>query len=180
MGLFSRNQKKEAELNGNLQDDVIRDIREIRHNLLQTVNSAVIAAKYMEIITASSDNINAKISPEYLDLVPAITAKSGDEVAIEPKEEGKEGINPKAEGNEGTRRKANDELRAEILARTWIGLDGDIAMILPKNRVGINTDPEILQLHKANVDVAVQNWRYFLDTMIKGVQILAGFTLPVR
>lgn len=170
MGLFSRNKKKGIEPNGNLQDDIIIDINEIRRNLLQTVNSAVIAAKYMEIITASSDNINAKISPEYLDLVPAITARSGDDVAIEPKEK----------GNEGTRKKASDELSAEILARTWIGLDGDVAMILPKSRAGIDTNPEILQLHKANVDVAVQNWRYFLDTMIKGVQILAGITLPVR
>jgi hypothetical protein len=51
-------------------------------------------------------------------------------------------------------------------------------MILPRNRAGI--DPEVLQLHKANVDVAVQNWRYFLDTMIKGIQILAGYTLPAR
>lgn len=170
MGLFSRNQKKETEPIGNLQDDIIIDLKEIRHNLLQTVNSAVIAAKYMEIITASSDNINAKISSEYLDLVQGITARSGDHVAIESKVEGKE----------DTREKKTDELSAEILARTWIGLDGDIAMILPKSRAGIDTDPEILQLHKANVDVAVQNWRYFLDTMIKGVQILAGITLPVR
>ena len=170
MGLFNRNQKKETEQIGNQQADIILDINKIRRNLLQTVNSALIAAKYMEIITASSDNINAKISPEYLDLIPAITARSGEDVAIEAKEDGKE----------DTRKKANDELSAEILARTWIGLDGDVAMILPKGRAGIGTDPEILQLHKANVDVAVQNWRYFLDTMIKGVQILAGITLPLK
>jgi hypothetical protein len=157
-------QKKESEWNGNQS----LDINAIRNNLLQTVNSAVLAAKYMEIVTASSDNINGKIDDRHQDLVQAITARSGNEVTTEPK----------AEGKEVTRIKATDELRAEILARTWIGLDGDVAMILPKNRVGI--DPEILQLHKANVDVAVQNWRYFLDTMIKGVQILAGYTLAPR
>ncbi len=162
---FSRRQKKEAELNG-IQP---LDIRDITNNLLQTVNSAVIAAKYMEIITASSDNINGKIDPQYQDLVEAITARSGSVVATEPN----------AEGKEASRIKTNDELRAEILARTWIGLDGDVAMILPKNR-GAGIDPEVLQLHKANVDVAVQNWRYFLDTMIKGVQILAGYTLTAR
>jgi hypothetical protein len=161
---FSRRQKKEVERN----DNPPLVIGDITNNLLQTVNSAVIAAKYMEIVTALSDNINGKIDPQYQDLVEAITARSGNVVATESN----------AEGKEATRIKANDELRAEILARTWIGLDGDVAMILPRNRAGI--DPEVLQLHKANVDVAVQNWRYFLDTMIKGIQILAGYTLPAR
>ncbi len=144
------------------------DIREITDNLLETVNSAVIAAKYMEIVTALSDNINGRIDPQYHDLVQAITARSGTLVTTGPKEK----------DEEPTRIKANDELRAEILARTWIGLDGDIAMILPRNRPEI--DPQILQLHRANVDVAVQNWRYFLDTMIKGIQILSGYTMPAR
>jgi hypothetical protein len=166
MWAFSRGQKKEAERNSNPPLDI--DIADIRNNLLRTVNSAVIAAKYMEIVTALSDNINGKIDPQYQDLVQAITARSGNVIATESK----------AHDEEATRVKSDDELRAEILARTWIGLDGDVAMILPKSRVGI--DPEVLQLHKANVDVAVQNWRYFLDTMIKGVQILAGYTLPAR
>jgi hypothetical protein len=166
MWAFSGRQKKEAERNG----DPPVDIGDITKNLLQTVNSAVIAAKYMEIVTALSDNINAKIDPRYQDLVQAITDRSGNVVATESTTDGKEAIT--------TRVKADDELRAEILARTWIGLDGDVAMILPKSRVGI--DPEVLQLHKANVDVAVQNWRYFLDTMIRGIQILAGYTLPAR
>lgn len=166
MWAFSRGQKKEAERNGNPPLDI--DIADIRNNLLRTVNSAVIAAKYMEIVTALSDNINGKIDPQYQDLVQAITARSGNVIATESK----------ADGEEATRVKSDDELRAEILARTWIGLDGDVAMILPRSRVGI--DPEVLQLHKANVDVAVQNWRYFLDTMIRGIQILAGYTLPAR
>jgi hypothetical protein len=166
MWAFSRGQKKEAKRNGNPPFDI--DIADIRNNLLRTVNSAVIAAKYMEIVTALSDNINGKIDPQYQDLVQAITARSGNVIATESK----------ADGEQATRVKADDELRAEIIARTWIGLDGDVAMILPKSRVGI--DPEVLQLHKANVDVAVQNWRYFLDTMIRGIQILAGYTLPAR
>lgn len=167
MWTFSRAQKKEAERNGNPPLDI--DIADIRNNLIRTVNSAVIAAKYMEIVTALSDNINGKIDPQYQDLVQAITARSGNVIATESKADGEK---------EATRVKSDDELRAEILARTWIGLDGDVAMILPKSRVGI--DPEVLQLHKANVDVAVQNWRYFLDTMIRGIQILAGYTLPAR
>jgi hypothetical protein len=106
---FSRSQKKEVERNGNPQPPPL-NIGDIRNNLLQTVNSAVIAAKYMEIITALSDNINGKIDPQYQDLVEAITARSGNVVATESK----------AEDKEATRIKANDELRAEILARTWI------------------------------------------------------------
>ena len=164
MWSFSRREKKELGPIGNQQ----LDIRKITNNLLETVNSAVIAAKYMEIVTAFSDNINGKIDPQYHDLVEAITARSGNLVATESM----------AEGKEATRIKANDELRAEILARTWIALDGDVAMILPKNRSVI--DPQVLQLHKANVDVAVQNWRYFLDTMIKGIQILSAYTQPAR
>ena len=166
MWTFSRGQKKEAERNGSPPLDI--DIADIRNNLLRTVNSAVIAAKYMELVTALSDNINGKIDPQYQDLVQAITARSGNVIATESN----------ADGEQATRAKSDDELRAEILARTWIGLDGDVAMILPKSRVGI--DPEVLQLHKANVDVAVQNWRYFLDTMIRGIQILAGYALPAR
>jgi len=161
---LSTRQKKEPERIG----DQRVDIREITNNLLETVNAAVIAAKYMEIVTALSDNINGRIDPQYHDLVQAITARSGTLVTTEPK----------AEGEEATRIKANDELRAEILARTWIGLDGDIAMIIPKNRPEV--DPQVLQLHRANVDVAVQNWRYFLDTMIKGIQILSAYTMPAR
>ena len=164
--MWSRSRRQEIEPGqiGNLQ----LDIKNITKNLLETVNSAVIAAKYMEIVTAFSDNINGRIDPKYHDLVQAITARSGTEITTEIK----------AEGDEAKRIKGNDELRAEILARTWIGLDGDIAMILPKNRPEI--DSEILQLHKANVDVAVQNWRYFLDTMMKGIQILSGYAVPAR
>lgn len=161
---LSTRQKKEP---GRIGDQPV-DIREITNNLLETVNAAVIAAKYMEIVTALSDNINGRIDPQYRDLVQAITARSGTSVTTEPK----------VEGEEATRIKANDELRAEILARTWIGLDGDIAMILPKNRSEV--DPQVLQLHRENVDVAVQNWRYFLDTMIKGIQVLSGYTMPAR
>jgi hypothetical protein len=137
---------------------------EIRDNLLKTVNEAVHDVRYMEIITAISDNIDAKINPEYENLGYAITAKSGTILAT----------NSNVEGEDATRKKADDELKGDILARTWIGLDGDIAMILPKNRGEI--DPEILQLHKANVDVAVQNWRYFIDTMLEGLKILSTLT----
>jgi hypothetical protein len=161
---LNRRQEIEPERTGVLPVD----INEITKNLLETVNSAVIAAKYMEIVTAFSDNINGRIDPQYYDLVQAITARSGTAITTERN----------AEGEEAKRNKGNDELRAEILARTWIGLDGDIAMILPKNRSEI--DSEILQLHKANVDVAVQNWRYFLDTMMKGIQILSGYTMSAR
>lgn len=164
--MWSLNKRQEVEP-GRIGDLPV-DIREITKNLLETVNSAVIAAKYMEIVTAVSDNINGRIDPQYYDLVEAITARSGTAITTERN----------AEGEEAKRTKGNDELRAEILARTWIGLDGDIAMILPKNRSEI--DSEILQLHKANVDVAVQNWRYFLDTMMKGIQILSGYTISPR
>ena len=147
-------------------------LEEMRNNMLKTVNKGIVGARYMEIITALSDNIDAKIDPRYDDLIEAITAKTGAElVAIDPNDQSKTTKTTKK----------NDELKCEILARTFIGIDADVVMLLPRKRGGI--DPELLRIHKANVDVSVQNWQYFLDTMIKGLGILAGiagFGLPSK
>ena len=150
----------------------IPQLEEIQSNLLKTVNKGIVGARYMEIITALSDNIDAKIDPRYDDVIEAITAKTGAElVARDPNDQSKTTKTTKK----------NDELRCEILARTFIGIDADVVMLLPRKRGGI--DPEILRIHKSNVDVSVQNWQYFLNTMIKGLGILAGiagFSQPLR
>jgi hypothetical protein len=150
----------------------IPGLEEIQNNMIKTVNKGIVGARYMEIITALSDNIHAKIDPRYDDLIEAITAKTGAElVAIDPNDQSKKTIETKK----------NDELKCEILARTFIGIDADVVMLLPRKRDGI--DPELLRIHRANVDVSVQNWQYFLDTMIRGLGILAqiaGFGIPSK
>jgi hypothetical protein len=141
----------------------IPSLEEIQNNMIKTVNKGIVGARYMEIITALSDNIDAKIDPRYDDLIEAITAKTGAElVAIDPDDQSKTTKTTKKNG----------ELKCEILARTFIGIDADVVMLLPKKRGVI--DSELLRLHKANVDVSVQNWQYFLDTMLKGLEIVAG------
>ena len=50
---------------------------ELREYLIKSVNRAVIRARYMEIITGFSDNIEAKVSDDYDDLIEAIMAKRG-------------------------------------------------------------------------------------------------------
>jgi hypothetical protein len=146
----------------------ITTIDELRDYLIKSVNRAVIRAKYMEIITGFSNNIEAKVSDDYDDLIEAIMAKTGTVITRDELT-----LKASAQGQEKERKKGDDELTCdEVIARTWIGLDGDIVMILPRNRRGI--DPELLQLHNTNVDVSVQNWRYLLDTIIRGVEILSG------
>ena len=74
---------------------------------------------------------------------------------------------------EGLITKQVHELKCDkIIARTWMGIDGDVIMLLDeKNRI----DPELLALHRANVDVSVQNWRYMLNTIVSVTKVLSTF-----
>ncbi len=139
---------------------------EIRDTLQRIVKEQLDDLAYIEIMTVVSDNINAKISPRYENLALALTAKTGTPLLLKPE--------AKAEAKETTRKKEDDELKGKVLARTRIELDGDIALILPTNRNEI--DAEVLQLHKANVDVAVQNWRYLIDAMFDVLKIAVNLT----
>lgn len=62
----------------------------------------------------------------------------------------------------------------EILARTTIELDGDIVMIIPTNRVNgeLKVNKEIMDIHKQNVDAAVQNWKSFMDTILNAINLI--------
>ncbi len=63
----------------------------------------------------------------------------------------------------------------EILARTTIELDGDIVMIIPTNRVNgeLKVNQEIMNIHKQNVDAAVQNWKSFMDTILNAISLIS-------
>jgi hypothetical protein len=140
---------------------------EIRETLQRIVREQLEDLSFVEIMTAESDNINAKINPNYENFLVALTAKSGSPLKLKSKADG--------EANEATIRKKEDgELKGKVLARTRIELDGDIALILPTNRNEI--DAEVLQLHKANVDVAVQNYRLFVNAIFDVLKIAVNLT----
>ena len=66
---------------------------------------------------------------------------------------------------------------AAIQVRTRIELDGDIFMILPEDAQGsakINTD--VLNIHKDNTAVAVQNWKSFLNMIIDLINTIIALT----
>jgi hypothetical protein len=63
----------------------------------------------------------------------------------------------------------------QILARTTIELDGDIVMIIPTTKVNgeLKINKEIMEIHKQNVDAAVQNWKSFMDTILSAISLIA-------
>jgi hypothetical protein len=63
-----------------------------------------------------------------------------------------------------------------ILARTRIELDGDIVVLLPlQNEVQqqASVNDEILNIHRENVKMAIENWHNFLNTAIEAAKIIA-------
>lgn len=65
-----------------------------------------------------------------------------------------------------------------ILARTKIELDGDILMILPTDPSsgGAKIDKDIMDIHKQNTTVAVENWKNFLNMVIGVVNNIVELT----
>jgi hypothetical protein len=107
------------------------------------------------------DNIFAKITDQLKDLsyVEVITAKGSPDVKIDS-------------GKENVLEALNT---VEILARTKIELDGDIITVLPITKVNgeDKINQEIMKVHKENVEVAVQNWKSFMDTILNAVSLIA-------
>lgn len=56
----------------------------------------------------------------------------------------------------------------QILARTTIKINGDIVTILPTSKVDgeFKINKDIIDIHRQNMDAAVQNWRGFVDTLL--------------
>jgi hypothetical protein len=65
--------------------------------------------------------------------------------------------------------------KVRALARTRIELDGDIGMLVPtKDDGSLSINNDILNIHKQNVDVAVENWNSFVQNMLKALDILVS------
>ena len=57
-----------------------------------------------------------------------------------------------------------------VVAKTIIELDGDIILQVPVKPAGgedSTLDERLLELHKANVELALENWRTFMTTLIE-------------
>jgi len=57
-----------------------------------------------------------------------------------------------------------------VVAKTIIELDGDIILQVPVKSAGgedSTLDERLLELHKANVELALENWRMFMMTLIE-------------
>jgi len=57
-----------------------------------------------------------------------------------------------------------------VVAKTIIELDGDIIFQVPVESIGGEDsalDERLLELHKANVELALENWRIFATTLIE-------------
>jgi hypothetical protein len=67
--------------------------------------------------------------------------------------------------------------QVSIIARTRIELDGDIIVILPTDKGGeVKINKDVMDIHKANVDAAVQNWNQFMNTILQAIGLLCELT----
>ena len=77
--------------------------------------------------------------------------------------------------NEEVKKKSTGETiyvirEAGVVAKTIIELDGDIILQVPVKSAGgeaSTLDERLLELHKANVELALENWRTFMTTLIE-------------
>jgi hypothetical protein len=178
-------------------DELLKNLpslQELYAYILTSMNKAIIGAKYMEIITGYSPNITATISDSYDDVIKAILSEPHKQLDLDVMAMRLKRLDDTIKAilsephkqldldvmamrlspdPEGPVTKQEHELKCDkIIARTWMGIDGDVVMLLDeKDRI----DPELLALHRANVDVSVQNWRYMLNTIVSVTEVIATF-----
>jgi hypothetical protein len=68
------------------------------------------------------------------------------------------------------------EQKVQILARTIYELDADVIKLIPMSETeGKPTvDQVILDLHKESEQIAVENWKQFISTVLTVMQIIAN------
>jgi hypothetical protein len=137
----------------------------------------------INIMTAVSSNLIGKVQPEAQDLLSFIAAKTGDFV------EGKaldmtnlrDGLKPLKRPDI---KKSAEDLNATVLVRTIFELDGDILLLLRGQHIDsqgkqiVSLDSGILAAHQANVNVAVENWRYLVSTALDALKLVIDLAKP--
>jgi len=79
------------------------------------------------------------------------------------------------EKKDGTKKQVFDIEETGISAKTVIQIDGDIIVKIPvKNSEGepIEIDERMLQLHEENVQMAMENWKTIITTLVSVVKDL--------
>lgn len=81
---------------------------------------------------------------------------------------------------DGTKKQVFDIQETGISAKTVIQIDGDIIVKIPvKDGEGnqIEIDERMLQLHEENVQMAMENWKTIITTLVSVVKDLQDFIL---
>ena len=81
---------------------------------------------------------------------------------------------------DGTKKQVFDVQETGISAKTVIQIDGDIIVKIPvKNSEGeaIEIDERMLQLHEENVQMAMENWKTIITTLVSVVKDLQDFII---
>lgn len=81
---------------------------------------------------------------------------------------------------DGTKKQVFDVQETGISAKTVIQIDGDIIVKIPvRDGEGneIEIDERMLQLHEENVQMAMENWKTIITTLVSVVKDLSEFIL---
>ena len=81
---------------------------------------------------------------------------------------------------DGTKKQVFDVEETGISAKTVIQIDGDIIVKIPvRNSEGepIEIDERMLQLHEENVQMAMENWKTIITTLVAVVKDLQDFII---
>ena len=84
------------------------------------------------------------------------------------------------EKKDGTKKQVFDIEETGISAKTVIQIDGDIIVKIPvKNSEGepIEIDERMLQLHEENVQMAMENWKTIITTLVSVVKDLQDLVI---
>ena len=80
----------------------------------------------------------------------------------------------------GTKKQVFDIEETGISAKTVIQIDGDIIVKIPvRNSEGepVEIDERMLQLHEENVQMAMENWKTIITTLVEVVKDLQDFII---
>lgn len=144
----------------------------------------------INIMTAISDNITGNVSPEAKSLMSFLEAEPNEKIASKKIDDVtldvvdlKEFTNPKLL-EEQKITKTFDDLQATVLMRTIMELDGDIAFLIRSQETDTNGSQivplqnDILAAHNANVKVALENWHFYVTTMLQALKVLIELAKP--
>lgn len=139
--------------------------KNIWEKLKKTVEVELEDLSYMEIITATSENVGGHIDNNGWDILDSLRRGKP------PSEYGQ----ARDAEMEITKEDMLDLSNTEILARTRIELDGDVINIIKGNKgEPIKLKESAMELHKLGINVSVQNWESFLRFVLEMTSTLGA------